>query len=91
MSYMTVSSPTGMLSPMPELRWKLKEFLEENDISAYSVAKESDLSLPSIYRLTNNHARYIQFDTLEAITTTLERKLGKPVKLSDILEFTDTE
>ena len=87
MSYMIPSSPTAMLEPMSGLRWKLKEFLELNDVSAYSVAKETGLSLPSIYRLTNNHARTIQFDTLEAIMATLEKKTGKPVQLTDLLEF----
>jgi DNA-binding Xre family transcriptional regulator len=84
---MTAAESPVMLEAMPELRWKLKEYLENNDVSAYSVAKETGLSLPSIYRLTNNHSRYIQFDTLISIMATIEKKTGKPVSVSDILEY----
>jgi DNA-binding Xre family transcriptional regulator len=87
MKYMTRPETVGMLNIMPELRWRLKEFLEEHEISAYSLAKDSSLSLPSVYRLTNNHSRYIQFDTLETIVATLERKTGKSIQLTDLLEF----
>ncbi len=84
---MSVTDNVATLEQMPDLRWKLKEYLEQNEVSAYSVAKETGLSLPSIYRLTNNHSRYIQFDTLISIMITIEKKTGKPVAVSDILEY----
>jgi DNA-binding Xre family transcriptional regulator len=89
MSYMTSQNDTAMLGAMPSLRWKLKELLDQNEVSAYSIAKDTGLSLPSIYRLTNNHARSVQLDTLEAIMTALEKRTGKSVKLTDLLTDTD--
>lgn len=89
MSYTTSPNHAAMLGAMPSLRWRLKELLDQNDVSAYSIAKDTGLSLPSIYRLTNNHARSVQLDTLEAIMTALEKRTGKPVKLTDLLADAD--
>lgn len=87
MMYNTLRADVGIVQPMPLVRWKLKEYLEDNDLSAYSVAKEIGVSLQSIYRITNNQAKSANFETTANLINALCKMTGKTVSFDDILEY----
>jgi putative transcriptional regulator len=54
------------------IKVKIIEILEERNQSIYWLAKESDLSYPTVFNLCKNDTKSIQFETLEKIMTALE-------------------
>lgn len=75
--------------PTVPVRWKLKEFLDAEGITAYKLAEvtHGDLSQKGVYRLTSGDLKGIRFDSLEAIIPALHKLTGKHVQVSDLLEF----
>lgn len=67
--------------------WKLKEFLEEHQITAYKLKKAADIGQGTVYRLAKNEADGISLETLDAVLDALCALTGKKVKLTDILEY----
>ena len=79
------------MSGVSSFRWRLGEYLEEHDISAYQLANAvGNLSRAnSIYRLARKSAAptSINLAILAEILEALEKTTDKPVNVSDILEF----
>jgi DNA-binding Xre family transcriptional regulator len=72
------------------IRWKLKEFLREHDVTPYSLAKEAKgVSQKVIYRLANDETEGVRFSTLAAVMDGLMAITGKKVTFDDLLEFID--
>lgn len=77
-----------ILTSVP-VKWKLKEFLEREGVTAYSLADKTHgkLSQNGVYRLTSNDLKGLRFESLEAILPALTELTGRRVELSDLIEF----
>ena len=71
------------------LEWKLKQFLDQEGITAYRLADETHglLSQNGVYRLTSSDLKGIRFETLEVILPALSKLSGKRVSIHDLLEY----
>jgi DNA-binding Xre family transcriptional regulator len=73
------------------LAWKVKEFLEAHNVSAYRLMKEAGVAQGTAYRLANNQANGLNLKTLDAVIEALRRLTGKRVLLADLLEYQEDE
>jgi DNA-binding Xre family transcriptional regulator len=67
--------------------WKVKEFLEAHDVSAYRLMKEANLSQGTAYRLANNETNGLHLETLDAVIAALRRLSNEEVGIADLLEY----
>lgn len=75
---------------MSEMRWKLNEYLERRNLSAYALAKASGITQPNtVYRLAKvgREPTRIDIPTLMAVLDGLRRLTGEDVQIPDILEY----
>lgn len=70
------------------VRWKVKEFLESNGKTTYSLWKASGLSRTTAYAIAAGNMKGVEFDTLAKLLGGLEHLTGKQVELADVLEVT---
>lgn len=75
-----------MLFTMPII-WKVKEYLKENNLTAYKLMKASGLTQGTVYRLANNEIGALNNDTLDATIKALRTLTKKEVVLSDLVEY----
>ena len=72
------------------MRWKLREFLEGQNLTAYQLWKASGLSKTGLYNLTTpkgvEKAKGVDFETLGKLVQGLEKLTHKRVSLDDVLE-----
>lgn len=68
------------------MRWKVKEFLEQNGKTTYALWKASGLSRTTAYAIAQGDMKGVEFDTLGKLLNGLEQITGKQVNLDDILE-----
>jgi hypothetical protein len=75
---------------MALVRWKLAAYLKAHNLTAYAVAKEMGglTRIPTVYRMADSDKPLsrVDFKTLADLMVAL-RVLGRPVELSDLLEF----
>lgn len=77
---------------MPTVRWRLADFLQEHDLTAYRLAKESGITrVNTLYRLVRKGSEPTRVDlaTLALVIHTLRRLVGPQVQLTDILEYVE--
>jgi DNA-binding Xre family transcriptional regulator len=74
------------MKSMP-IRWKLKEVLDQNRLTAYQLMKESGLAGSTIYRLTGGKTEGVQGKVLDSILTALHKLTGKTFDVGDVLEW----
>ena len=75
---------------MSVTRWKLAEFLKARNLSAYALAKASNVKqLNTVYRIarSGHEPTRIDLPTLTAVLDGLRKLTGEEVQLSDILEY----
>ena len=70
----------------------LKEYLQAQGQSVYGLVQEAArqgkrLSRTNLYNLTSGEAKGIQFETLSDLLDVLPKLTGKPVELTDLLEY----
>jgi DNA-binding Xre family transcriptional regulator len=72
------------------VRWKLKEYLEAHNLTAYQLWKASGLSKTGVYNLVTpkglERATGVEFGTLAKLISGLEKLTGRCVSLDDLLE-----
>jgi DNA-binding Xre family transcriptional regulator len=71
------------------IRWKVKEFLADNQITPYRLKMESGLAQGTVYRLANNEATAVNAETIDVVVRSLRRLTGKPINVCDLLEYTE--
>lgn len=71
---------------MTTVKWKLKEYLEGQDLSVYQLWKATGLSKTGVYKIVNNQVKGLEFDALGRIISALEKMTGKRVEPNDVLE-----
>lgn len=71
------------------VQWKLKQFLDQEGITAYRLADETHgkLSQNGVYRLASGELKGIRFETLDIIIPALSKLSGKQVTLQELLEY----
>ena len=75
------------------IAWKLKDFLRTTQnadgkpVTPYQVARVSGLSQTTVYRIVNKTSDSITFITLDRILEAITKLTGKPVLVSDVLEY----
>lgn len=76
-------------------RWKLRELLESEKISAYALTRIlSDQTRPNtIYRLvrTGQEPCRVDLSTLTLVISGLRKLTGKSIEVGDVLEYLDQE
>jgi len=75
------------------VRWKLRQYLEANKLTAYQLWKASGLSKTGLYNLVTpkgtERAVGVEFDTLGKLIHGLRKLTGKRVGLDDVLEVVE--
>ncbi len=69
------------------IKWKANEYLQAHNITPYRLMKESGLAQGTIYRIVNGEAKGVDTVTLDATIRALRKLTGKPVDVSDLLEY----
>jgi putative transcriptional regulator len=64
------------------IKLKIKSILDNRNKTMYWLAKNTDLTYPTIYRMVNEETEGIQFHTLEQVMLALDIK-----DFNDIFEF----
>jgi DNA-binding Xre family transcriptional regulator len=68
------------------MKWKLKSYLEEHDLTPHQLALESKLSVNTIYPMARGKAERVSLQTLDRVATALDKLTGQHVSLCDLLE-----
>lgn len=68
------------------LDWKLRNVLEQHNISVYRLADVSGVPRNTLYNLVNKEPARVDLGTLDAVLTALDSLTGKRVTVSDLLE-----
>jgi DNA-binding Xre family transcriptional regulator len=71
------------------MKWTLKDYLAEHDLTPYQLAKATGLSVNTVYPLARGEAKGIQLETLQTVLSALDDLTGKRVELGDLLERDD--
>ena len=75
-----------------KMDWKLAKFMRDNDVTAYKLGTQigGHTRISTIYRLIDaDQPSRIDFQTLADIIAGLREITGKPVRLTDLLEYSD--
>ena len=70
------------------IKWKLKEFLEEHNLTAYRLAQQTTkkVSQNAVYNAANGDISRIDFNTLDGIIVGLSELTNEEVVVSDLIE-----
>ena len=68
------------------VKWKVKEYLEQNEKTPYALWKASGLSRTTVYGITGGQLTRMDFSTLAKVVEGLEKVTGKQVQPNDVLE-----
>lgn len=67
------------------MRWRLKDYLQEHDLTAYALVRASNLAPNTVYSLARGNQNQIRLDTIAGVLGGLRELTGKEVALTDIL------
>jgi DNA-binding Xre family transcriptional regulator len=68
------------------VKWRIRAFLDANNITPYRLWKESGLARQTVYTLAHDRGDRVDLGTLGAVLSTLEKLVSRPVELADVLE-----
>lgn len=66
--------------------WKLRDYLDAHEVSAYALLKTTDLAPSTVYALARGDQRRVDLAVLDKVITGLGQLTGKQVKFDDLLE-----
>jgi DNA-binding Xre family transcriptional regulator len=69
------------------IRFKIGQFIEENNLSRGGVAREAKVRPNVVYEMSNNETKRVELETLDKIMDALSRLLDRPVELHEIMEY----
>ena len=77
---------------MSTVRWRLNEFLEENDLTVYRLHQELQgrVSKTGLYKVTRGETSGVDFELLAHVLGALEHLLNRRVEIGDILLYNRT-
>lgn len=67
------------------IRWTLKDYLQQNELSAYRLVQAADVSPTTVYALARGTHERVSLEVLDKVLTALEHLTGKPVEIGDLL------
>jgi DNA-binding Xre family transcriptional regulator len=70
---------------MDVVKWRLKTFMDQHKISAYSLVKTSGLAPNTVYSATRGEQDQVRLSTLAGILKGLRELLGHDIDLREIL------
>ena len=79
---------------MSTVRWRLADFLDERGISTYALIQAiGSTRMNTIYRLTRrgHEPSRVDLHTLATVLDGLTKLTGKPVDISEVLEYVPAE
>ena len=84
-----MTMPEIIYEEMPT-RWILKEFLDQNGITAYALAKETGIALNNIYNVCDPQT-IPRKKNLDKIILGLRELTNKKVDISDLLVWEESD
>ncbi len=69
------------------VQWKIKELLEQHNITTYRFMKASGLAKGTAYRLANGKTEIVNVHTLDVAIETLRELTGKPIDIKDVCKY----
>ena len=74
---------------MPDMpvRWKLKELLEQHNISTYRLWKQSGLAQATVYRLARGETMTLSAEAVNGVITALRQLTGQSIDVADLIEY----
>lgn len=72
---------------MDSVRWRLKEFLDERDLTAYALTKAADLAPNTVYTIARGRNHQVKLETLAGILGGLRKLTGEEIGFDDVLEY----
>lgn len=66
--------------------WKLRDYLDTHEVSAYALLKSTDLAPSTVYALARGDQRRVDLAVLDKVIGALEQLTGEQVKFDDLLE-----
>jgi len=70
--------------------YRLSNLLKRKRITPYRLAKESGISMQSLYPLVRGEATQVRFDSLLRIITALKSLTGEAYSVADLVEVVET-
>lgn len=71
---------------MDTVRWRLKDFLNEHNLTTYALVRASKLAPNTVYSLARGSTHHVRLDTIAGVLGGLRKLTGDEVGLTDILE-----
>ncbi len=66
--------------------WKLREYLDRHEVSAYALTKVTDLAPSTVYALARGAQGRVDLEVLDKVLSALEGLTGERVSVCDLLE-----
>jgi len=67
--------------------WKLKETMDAHGITRYALQKETGTAMNTLRAMYDGSTRRPDLDILDGVIRALRQLTGKPLELSDVLEW----
>lgn len=68
------------------MKWRLKNYLDQHDLTPYSLVRATGISPTTIYGIAQGKHERVSLDVLQKVLWGLERLTGKVAAISDVLE-----
>ncbi len=68
------------------VKWRLREYLDENKLSAYALTKSAELAPNTVYALARGDQGRLDLEVLDKVMAALDGLTGKRVSVCDLLE-----
>lgn len=66
--------------------WKLRDYLDQHEVSAYALTKAADLAPNTVYALARGDQGRVDLAVLDKVIGALEQLTGQRVTFDDLLE-----
>ena len=73
------------------IKWKLKDYLDTHDITAYKLIQRSGLASNTVYEMARGESESASLKTLETVIKTLSEVTREQVSLTDVVEIVEDE
>ena len=71
---------------MSMVTWKLRDYLDTHNVSAYALSKSTDLAPSTVYALARGDQGRVDLAVLDKVLAALEQLTGQTVTFNDLLE-----
>ena len=68
------------------MRWRLRDYLNEHNLSAYALTRAADVAPNTVYALARGDSERISLAVFDKVLAGLEKLTGRPVSVADLLE-----